>query len=193
MSTRTVLIGGYVLIAIALLTCQWAASRSAARVAKIGDIVSATKRRRAGWIALVLAWWWLGFHVLARSSALDCSGALGVPRQYIEPRPRCGGTGGFGGPPPVHDPATVPFRRQPLTQRRTRSPYFPSDDRVRPTSRSSIETPEGQLLLRRRCACGNGYGWLAVSGAPRQARNRRSRRRRKCARRCQVERVRCRE
>ena len=71
MSTRTVLIGGYVLIAIALLTCQWAASRSAARVAKIGDIVSATKRRRAGWVALVLAWWWLGFHVLARSSALD--------------------------------------------------------------------------------------------------------------------------
>ena len=49
MSTRTVLIGGYVLIAIALLTCQWAASRSAARVARIGDIVSATKRRRAGW------------------------------------------------------------------------------------------------------------------------------------------------
>jgi hypothetical protein len=70
-STRTVLIGGYVLIAIALLTCQWAASRSAARVARIGDIVSATKRRRAGWVALVLAWWWLGFHVLARSSALD--------------------------------------------------------------------------------------------------------------------------
>ncbi len=71
MNGRTVLIGGYVLIAIALLTCQWAASRSAGRVARIGDIVSATKRRRAGWVALVLAWWWLGFHVLARSSALD--------------------------------------------------------------------------------------------------------------------------
>jgi Family of unknown function (DUF6186) len=70
-STRTVLIAGYVLIAIALLTCQLAANRSTSRVAKIGDVVSATKRRRAGWVVLVLAWWWLGFHVLARSSALE--------------------------------------------------------------------------------------------------------------------------
>ena len=69
MSTRTVFVAGYVLIAIALLTCQLAASRPAARVARIGDVVDAIKRRRAGWVVLLLAWWWLGFHVLARSSA----------------------------------------------------------------------------------------------------------------------------
>ena len=68
MSTRTVIV--YALIAVALLTCQLAATRPAARVARIGDAVGAVKRRRAGWFVLLLAWWWLGFHVLARSSAL---------------------------------------------------------------------------------------------------------------------------
>ncbi|MGS0684545.1 DUF6186 family protein [Nakamurella sp. GG22] len=70
MSTRTVIVIGYALIAVALLTCQLAARRPAARVARIGDVVGAVKRRRAGWFVLLLAWWWLGFHVLARSSSL---------------------------------------------------------------------------------------------------------------------------
>ena len=71
MSTRTVLVGGYVLVAIALLTCQWVASRFAARVAKIGDIVSATKRRRPGGSRSCWPGGGWGFTCLARSSALD--------------------------------------------------------------------------------------------------------------------------
>jgi Family of unknown function (DUF6186) len=71
MSSRSVIVVGYVLIAVALVLCQLAARRSEPRVAKIGELVSATKRRRAGWVVLLLAWWWLGFHVLARSSALE--------------------------------------------------------------------------------------------------------------------------
>jgi len=70
MSTRSILVAGYILVAIALLACQLAASRPASRMAKIGDVVGAIKRHRVGWVMLLLAWWWLGFHVLARSSAL---------------------------------------------------------------------------------------------------------------------------
>jgi len=71
MSSRTIIIVGYVLIAIAVVGCQLMARRRAAPVARIGDVVSAVRRRRAGWVVLLLAWWWLGFHVLARSSALE--------------------------------------------------------------------------------------------------------------------------
>jgi len=71
MSSRTILLAGYVLIGCALLACQLVARRPHAPVAKIGDVLSVLKRRRAGWTVLVLAWWWLGFHVLARSSALE--------------------------------------------------------------------------------------------------------------------------
>ena len=38
----------------------------------------------------------------------------------------------------------------------------------------SVRDAQGQLLLSRRCACGNGCGWLAVSGVPRRARSRSS-------------------
>ena len=71
MSTRTLFLVGYLLIAMALVGLQVAAHRPSWRVATIGEIVRATKRRRVGWVALVVAWWWLGFHVLARSSALE--------------------------------------------------------------------------------------------------------------------------
>jgi len=71
MSTRTIFLAGYILIALALLACQLVASRPASPVAKIGDVVGAAKRRRGGWIMLIVAWWWLGFHVLARSSGLE--------------------------------------------------------------------------------------------------------------------------
>ena len=71
MSTRTIFLASYVLILCALIACQIVACRPAAPLAKIGDVFSFVKRRRRGWIVLVLAWWWLGFHVLARSSALE--------------------------------------------------------------------------------------------------------------------------
>jgi hypothetical protein len=71
MSTRTIFLAGYILIAFAFLACQLIASGPSARVAKIGDVVGAAKRRRLGWVMLVLTWWWLGFHVLARSSAME--------------------------------------------------------------------------------------------------------------------------
>jgi len=71
MSARPILLVCYVLVAIALLACEFAARRPTARVARIGDVVTAIKRHRAGWFVLLLAWWWLGFHVLARSSPVE--------------------------------------------------------------------------------------------------------------------------
>ena len=71
MSTRMIFLAGYVLIVCALLSCQFLAHRPAAPLAKIGDVFSLVKRHRGGWMVLVLVWWWLGFHVLARSSALE--------------------------------------------------------------------------------------------------------------------------
>jgi Family of unknown function (DUF6186) len=65
-----IFLAGYALIILAFLGCQLVASRRPDRVAPAGEVVRSIKRRRVGWVALVVAFWWLGFHVLARSSAL---------------------------------------------------------------------------------------------------------------------------
>lgn len=70
MSTRAIFVVGYILVVIGFLVCQFIAGRPSHRVAKIGEVISAIKRSRVGWMVLLLAWWWLGFHVLARSSPL---------------------------------------------------------------------------------------------------------------------------
>jgi len=71
MNTTVIFLAGYILIGCAFLACQFLARRPGAPVAKLGDVLRVIKRSRAGWIVLVLAWWWIGFHVLARSSALE--------------------------------------------------------------------------------------------------------------------------
>lgn len=71
MSSRAVVLIGYLAIGLALLACQIAANRSPARIATFEDVVGAGMRRRSGRLLILLAWWWVGFHFLARSSGLD--------------------------------------------------------------------------------------------------------------------------
>jgi Family of unknown function (DUF6186) len=66
-----VILLGYLAIGLALLAFQVAASRPNARVARFEEIVGAGMRHRAGRLLIVLTWWWVGFHVLARSAAVE--------------------------------------------------------------------------------------------------------------------------
>lgn len=67
MSTRTVFLMGYLLVGLAFLAC-WLASRRTVRVARLDEVVRVVMRSNAGRLFLILVWWWIGFHVLARSA-----------------------------------------------------------------------------------------------------------------------------
>ena len=100
--------------------------------------------------------------------------------------------------------ATPTSRPDPLRPRhhahprpnRTRSHSLPvlrhRSSRIHHTHRQRLTTALPPANRGTGCACDNGYGWLAVSGAPRRARSRRSRRRRRCPCHCRAGRVRCR-
>jgi hypothetical protein len=67
MSTRTIFLLGYLVIGLALALCQLVAWRSESKIATFGEMMDAAVRRRTGRLLVLVAWWWIGFHVLARS------------------------------------------------------------------------------------------------------------------------------
>jgi hypothetical protein len=70
-TSRAVTIGGFVVLGLALLACQALARRERSRIPSAGELLTAAMRRRPGRIAVLLAWWWLGWHFLARSGQLE--------------------------------------------------------------------------------------------------------------------------
>jgi Family of unknown function (DUF6186) len=66
MSSREVTIGGFLVLAVVLVTLV-AASR-AGRLPRFGEVIDLLGARRAGRVLVVLIWWWLGWHFLVRTS-----------------------------------------------------------------------------------------------------------------------------
>ena len=68
MTTRTVFLAGYVLFGITLLALALLADRRPSAAATVSELADAATRRRLGRVLALIVWWWIGFHVLARSA-----------------------------------------------------------------------------------------------------------------------------
>ncbi|WP_395728930.1 DUF6186 family protein [Nakamurella sp.] len=68
MTGRTVFLAGYVVVGLALVTLVLVSSRRPSAVATPTALADAATRRRVGRVIVLLVWWWVGFHVLARSA-----------------------------------------------------------------------------------------------------------------------------
>jgi hypothetical protein len=67
MSSRGITIVGYVLIGLAVVVVELIARRPTNRIPTLSHLAGLLMRERWGRLAMLLAWWWLGFHFLSRS------------------------------------------------------------------------------------------------------------------------------
>jgi hypothetical protein len=63
---RTLTILGYLAGLVAAVGLDLAARRDGSRLATIGDVFAKLSMRRAGRVAVMFAWWWLGWHFFVR-------------------------------------------------------------------------------------------------------------------------------
>jgi hypothetical protein len=63
---RAGIITGYLAVTVAAVLLDLAARRPGSRLATFGDLVSRISQRRAGRAAVMLGWWWLGWHFFVR-------------------------------------------------------------------------------------------------------------------------------
>jgi Family of unknown function (DUF6186) len=63
---RTLFVAGYLALTVAAVALELAARRETSRLASLGDVVSTLSSRRAGRVAVVFGWWWLGWHFFVR-------------------------------------------------------------------------------------------------------------------------------
>ena len=68
MTGRTVFLAGYVVVGLALAALGLLSYRRPSAVATLSELADAATRRRIGRVIVLLVWWWVGFHVLARSA-----------------------------------------------------------------------------------------------------------------------------
>lgn len=68
MTTRSVFLAGYAVVGLALTVLVLLSHHRPSAVAPFTELVEAATRRRAGRVLALLLWWWVGFHVLARSA-----------------------------------------------------------------------------------------------------------------------------
>ncbi|GHJ49751.1 hypothetical protein Cs7R123_70930 [Catellatospora sp. TT07R-123] len=69
--SRALAIAGFVVAGLALLAVEWAARRPDSRVPTLGAVVALVMRYDVGGLpvgrlAILLFWFWLGWHFLAR-------------------------------------------------------------------------------------------------------------------------------
>jgi hypothetical protein len=64
--TRALTIAGYLAVVLAAVALDLAARRPQSRLATIGDVYSKLSSRRIGRVAVMLSWWWLGWHFFVR-------------------------------------------------------------------------------------------------------------------------------
>lgn len=62
---RAVTLAGYVLLAVAAVSCQLVAAVGGRR-ATLGQVIRAIKQSGPGRVALVVAWGWIGWHLFVR-------------------------------------------------------------------------------------------------------------------------------
>jgi len=68
MTTRTLFLVGYGLVGLALLALVVLSRRTPSRVATAAELADVVTRRRVGRLLVLVVWWWVGFHALARSA-----------------------------------------------------------------------------------------------------------------------------
>ena len=68
MTVRSVFLLGYVVIGLALTALVLLSHRRPSPVATVTELAEASTRHRVGRVIVLLVWWWIGFHVLARSA-----------------------------------------------------------------------------------------------------------------------------
>ena len=66
MSSRSVTIAGFVLMALAAVGLALRARQPRSRVPRFTDLLGALLETRRGRVGVVLVWWWLGWHFFAR-------------------------------------------------------------------------------------------------------------------------------
>jgi hypothetical protein len=66
MTTRQVTVLGFVCFAVAGLLIEWRARSDRSRLAPMGDVMSWLARSTPGRVAILLIWWWTGWHFFAR-------------------------------------------------------------------------------------------------------------------------------
>lgn len=65
---RELFLAGYAVIGLALVLLVLLARRRPSAVASVSEMADAATRRRLGRVLVLIAWWWVGWHFLARSS-----------------------------------------------------------------------------------------------------------------------------
>jgi hypothetical protein len=63
---RALTIAGYLVVAVAAVGLDLAARRAGSGLATIGEVFSKLSTRRAGRVAVMFGWWWLGWHFFVR-------------------------------------------------------------------------------------------------------------------------------
>jgi hypothetical protein len=63
---RALTIAGYLAFTVAAVGLDLLARRSSSRLATVGDVLSKLSARRVGRVAVMFAWWWLGWHFFVR-------------------------------------------------------------------------------------------------------------------------------
>ena len=66
MSSQSITVTGYVVIALAAIALEWFARRGSGLIPRFSDVVSRASRTRAGRVGVVAGWAWLGLHFFAR-------------------------------------------------------------------------------------------------------------------------------
>jgi len=67
MTGRAVTIAAYLVILATVATLELASRRGSLRILTFSEAIAVIARFPVGRIALLLLWWWLGWHFLARS------------------------------------------------------------------------------------------------------------------------------
>lgn len=68
MSDAAVTVTGFVLFALTGVALEMQARRPDSRLPRVADLFSIMASTGPGRVALMLCWWWLGWHFLVRST-----------------------------------------------------------------------------------------------------------------------------
>ncbi len=66
MSSHAIGIAGYLVLLLAAAALVVLSHRPGRKVATAGQLVASARRSWAGRVALVLVWWWVGWHLFVR-------------------------------------------------------------------------------------------------------------------------------
>lgn len=63
-ASRAVTLAGFVLLGLAFVALQTVAYLRPGRVPTLGQVLDGIMRQRTGRIAILVAWWWVGWHFI---------------------------------------------------------------------------------------------------------------------------------